>query len=567
MFQLGTFSISLEQRAAVGQVLDEWRNSDNVSRLWNRDASLWTSTTEAQWLGWLDIVQSQLRDIGRFPAFAAEVRRRDFSDIVLLGMGGSSLCPEVLSKSFGRIKGAPAFHVLDSTDPAQVLTLERRINIAKSLFIVSSKSGSTLEPNIFKQYFFERARREGSQFVAITDPGSKMEEVAKRDGFLQIFHGVPSIGGRYSALSDFGMIPAAAMGIDVFQLLDGARTMVEACSPWQPVDQNPGVVLGAYLGALGRAGHDKVSIVCSPGIRDFGAWMEQLIAESTGKEGKGLIPVDREPLATPSQYGLDRVFVYMRLDTGFDPAQDRAIASLEAVGQPVVRIPVANAYQLGAEFFRWEMATAVAGSVLGINPFDQPDVEAAKIEAKKLTTAFEQTGSLPKQIPAFEEDGIRVYGDTDDKRLVDVFRNHFKGLSAGDFLMGRFRPGNYIGLLAFIEMNERHEGILQSLRERLRDATRAATCLQFGPRFLHSTGQAYKGGPPTGVFLQITADDVQDVPIPGQKFTFGIVKAAQAQGDLEVLKARGRKTLRVHLTGDIAMGLSKLASAINLALK
>ncbi len=567
MSTLGTYSLSPEQRSVFQKTLEEWVRDDKVRRLWDRDASLWTNSTEAQWLGWLNIVDAQLRDTGRFAAIAAEVARRGFSDIVLLGMGGSSLCPEVLSLSFGRINGFPPLHVLDSTDPAQVRSIEKRVNLAKTLFIVSSKSGSTLEPNIFKQYFFEKAGRDGSRFIAITDPGSKMERVARDDQFAHIFHGLPSIGGRYSALSDFGIIPAAAMGIHTPKFLESAKKMVEACSPWEAPERNPGLQLGVFLGTLARAGQDKLTIVCSPGIHDLGAWMEQLIAESTGKEGKGIIPVDREPLAAPGNYGKDRVFAYLRLDNAADRAQDVAIGTLEAAGFPVVRIGVADAYQLGAEFFRWEFATAVTGAILGINPFDQPDVEFSKIETKKLTTAFEETGQLPAETPLFEEKGIKVYGDSPERTLDACLRRHLSDIAQGDFLLGKIRPAGYVALLAYVEMTAHNEAVLNSAREHIRNRTKAATCLGFGPRFLHSTGQAYKGGPAGGVFIQITADDAEDVPVPGQKYTFGVVKAAQAQGDLAVLKERGRRWLRLHLGKDVRAGLAEVASAVTRALQ
>ncbi len=567
MSYTGTFSLPPELRSAFQNTCEDWANEDKVRRLWERDASLWSNATEAQWLGWLGIVAQQWGDLARFSTFAAEVRQRGYTDIVLLGMGGSSLCPEMLARSFGTIPGFPPLHVLDSTDPAQVRSIEKRVNLARTLFIVSSKSGSTLEPNIFKQHFFERAGRDGSRFIAITDPGSKMEQVARDDKFAHIFHGVPSIGGRYSALSDFGMIPAAAMGIDTFRLLDSARAMTQECSPWQPADQNPGLLLGAFLGSLALAGRDKLTIVCSPGIRDLGAWMEQLVAESTGKEGKGIIPVDREPLAAPGQYGKDRVFAYLRLDKAADRAQDSAITALETAGFPVVRIAVADAYQIGAEFFRWEIATAIAGAILGINPFDQPDVEASKIETKKLTTAFEETGALPPEEPLFEEKGIKVYGDTPERTLVTALKRHLSDIAQGEFVLGKMRPAGYVALLAYVEMTPHNEAVLNAAREHIRNRTKAATCLGFGPRFLHSTGQAYKGGPAGGVFIQITADDAEDVPVPGQKYTFGVVKAAQAQGDLEVLKERGRRWLRIHLGKDVRAGLAELASAVTRALQ
>ena len=544
----GTFSLAPDQRAALQKTLDDWRRGGKIARLWARDASLWTGADESKWLGWLDIVEQQLDNASRFAQFAREVRERGFAHVLLLGMGGSSLCPEVHALSFGKQNGFPELHVLDSTDPAQLLAIERRIDLAHTLFIVSSKSGSTLEPNIFKQYFFERSGRDGSRFVAITDPGSKMQQVAERDGFWRVFFGVPSIGGRYSALSDFGMIPAAAMGVDVPMLAGLAQGMVQACAATQPGEQNPGLVLGAALGTLALNGRDKITLIASPGIHDLGAWLEQLLAESTGKIGKGLIPVDREPPGPPSVYGSDRVFVYERLETAPDEAQDRAVAALEAAGHPVVRLSVPDVYHLGAEFFRWEMATAVAGSILGINPFDQPDVEAAKVAARRLTSTFEQTGSLPP-----EKDVLMIGGPG----VVERLRAHLASI----------RPGDYFALLAYIEMNAAHESALQQIRRKVRDAKKSATCLGFGPRFLHSTGQAYKGGPNTGVFVQITCDDARDVPVPGQKYTFGVVKAAQASGDLEVLRERGRRALHVHLGCDVAAGLAQLASVVERALQ
>ena len=552
-----TYSLSPEQTAAVEASLDDWKISGKVRRLWAHDASLWTGKDENKWLGWLAITEDQLAHRERFDQIAKDVKEAGFTHALLLGMGGSSLCPEVLRLSFGKIAGFPELHVLDSTDPAQIRSIEKKIDLAKTLFIVSSKSGSTLEPNIFEQYFFERVGGDGSRFIAITDPGSKMQQVAERDHFRKIFFGVPSIGGRYSALSDFGMVPAAVMGIDAPRFLDQADSMALAVSYCVPVEKNPGVVLGTLLGTLAKAGRDKVTIVASPGIFDLGAWLEQLIAESTGKNGKGLIPVDREPLGAPEVYGTDRVFVYVRFESAPDAAQDSAMDALAAAGQPVIRIAVSDAYDLGEEFFRWEIATAVAGSIIGIDPFDQPDVEASKIETRKLTDEFEKTGSLPKESPAFEDQGIKVFGDAKGPTLEDALRAH----------LATIQPGDYFALLAYVERNDAHQNQLQGMRVRVRDGKRVATCLGFGPRFLHSTGQAYKGGPNTGVFLQITADDAQDIPVPGQKYTFGIVKAAQARGDLAVLLERGRRALRIHLGSDVEAGLKKLASALERALQ
>jgi transaldolase/glucose-6-phosphate isomerase len=533
--------------------IEEWSIAGKTRRLWARDASLWTGTDEDKWLGWLTVADVQLAQRRQFEQIAQDVKSGGFSDILLLGMGGSSLCVEVLKLSFGDQPGFPKVHVLDSTDPAQIRAIESQIDLKNTLFIVSSKSGSTLEPNIFKRYFFERSGNNGSQFYAITDPGSKMQQVAQNDKFRGIFYGLPSIGGRYSALSDFGMVPGAAMGIDTTKFLEGAASMALACSSCSTVEKNPGVLLGILLGTLAKGGRDKVTIIASPGIHDVGAWLEQLLAESTGKDGKGLVPVDREKIGPPEVYGKDRVFVYARMDATHDAAVD----ALAAAGQPVIRISLNSAYDLGQEFFRWEIATAVAGSILGINAFNQPDVEASKIATKKLTTEFEEKGSLPTEKPALVEDGISLFGVTAATTLESAIKMHLNSLRSGD----------YFALLAYIQMNEEHEAALQSIRTAVRDSKHVATCLGFGPRFLHSTGQAYKGGPNTGVFLQITADDAQDLQVPGQKYTFGVVKAAQARGDLQVLVERGRRAMRIHLGSDLRYGLARLASAMERALQ
>jgi transaldolase / glucose-6-phosphate isomerase len=563
------FKLPPDLASSVKTHIDDWRANGKVRRLWQRDASLWTNTDEAKWLGWLGVTEEQTARLGEFRQLAEDVKSAGFTHVLLLGMGGSSLCPEVLKMTFGKLTAFPELHVLDSTDPAQVKSFENRIDLSKTLFIVSSKSGSTLEPNIFKQYFFERAKevagpgKAGSQFIAITDPGSKMEQVARSDHFRHIFHGLASIGGRYSALSDFGVIPASAMGLDVAKFLDRTEDMVQACASSVPVEENPGAVLGVVLGAAHNLGRDKVTIITSPGISDLGAWLEQLLAESTGKDGKGIIPVDREQVGEPEVYGKDRLFVYLRLETAPDAAQDAKVTALENSGQPVVRISLGDTYDLGQEFFRWEIATAVAGSIIGINPFNQPDVEASKIATRNLTSEYDKTGALPAEKPLIERDGIKLFTDTknaealakaagNDQSLVGFLRAH----------LNRVQTGDYFALLAYLQMNGANEDKLQAIRHMLRDSKRVATCLGFGPRFLHSTGQAYKGGPDSGVFLQITCDDAVDLPIPGQRYTFGIVKAAQARGDFQVLAERNRRALRVHLGEDVQKGLVTLQSAI-----
>ncbi len=559
--------------ASVKTAIGDWQTAGKMKRLWSRDSSLWTGSDEADWLGWLDIVEDQIAHPVELRNLGKEVWSAGFKDALLLGMGGSSLCPEVLRLTFGRIAGYPDLHVLDSTDPAQVKAFENKIDIARTLFIVSSKSGSTLEPNIFKQYFFELAKkavgedRAGSHFMAITDPGSKMQTVAEADKFRHIFFGRPSIGGRYSALSNFGMAPAAVIGIDTKKFLDRAQEMVRACGPDAPVEGNTGAVLGIILGTAAQNGRDKVTIATSPDISDLGAWLEQLLAESTGKVGKGIIPVDREELAAPVVYGNDRVFAYIHTDFATDAKTEAKLAALEKAGHPVVRISMADIYDLGAEFFRWEIATAVAGSIIGINAFNQPDVEASKIVTKKLTSQYEQTGSLPPEKPVVEDGAVKLF--TDEKNAAELAKAAGGDKSVAAYLrahLGRIGAGDYFALLGYIQMNEEHEKQLQAVRHAVRDKKHVATCLGFGPRFLHSTGQAYKGGPNSGVFLQVTCDDALNLPVPEQKYTFGVVKAAQARGDFQVLAERGRRALRVHLGSDVNAGLATLAAAVQKAL-
>jgi transaldolase/glucose-6-phosphate isomerase len=563
-----TFRLPEKLAAAVASALDDWKKNDKVARLWKGDASVWTGADEGKWLGWLTVTEQQLAKIEALKNIATDIAKSGYKHAVLLGMGGSSLCPEVMRMTFGKIPGHPEMHVLDSTDPAQIKALESKLDLHSTVCIVSSKSGGTLEPNIFKQYFFQQVKNKvgaaevGNRFIAVTDPGSKMQQVAEADKFRKIFMGLPSIGGRYSALSNFGMVPGAVMGVNVVKFLNATEEMVKACGATVSAGDNPGVILGAILGAAANQGRDKVTIVASPGIFDLGAWLEQLLAESTGKIGKGIIPVDREDLGKPDVYGQDRVIAYLRLDHAADAAQDAAIDALEKSGQPVVRIGLPDIYNLGQEFFRWEIATAVAGAIIGINAFNQPDVEASKIETKKLTGEYEEKGHLPPETPFFEADGLKLYADDKNAAalkgasLVEVLKKHLDRVHAND----------YFGVLGYVPMNEQNEKTLQGLRMGVRDKKKVATVLGFGPRFLHSTGQAYKGGPNSGVFLQITHDHAEDIPVPDQKYTFGVVQAAQARGDFAVLAERGRRALRVHLGPDVHAGLTKLSAAVKQAI-
>ncbi|MGQ9897763.1 MAG: bifunctional transaldolase/phosoglucose isomerase [Acidobacteriota bacterium] len=560
--------LSAEHRRLMEAELDDWKINGKVRRLWMRDATIWTGRDESQWLGWLGLVEDQMANLPMLMAAADDIRQH-FKHVVVLGMGGSSLCPEVLRMTFGILPEAPVLHVLDSTDPAQIGELEAQLDLERTLFIVASKSGSTLEPNILKEYFFERIKQVvgtehvGQHFVAITDSGSELENIARADAFRYIFLGVPSVGGRYSALSNFGMVPAALMGLPVGKFLDLADDMVSACSYCVPIAENPGVTLGCLLGVLAKAGRDKLTFITSPKLWDLGAWLEQLVAESTGKQGKAIIPVDGEFPADVSVYGNDRIFAYLRLEDDDNDATDAAVAAFKDAGYPVIVNRLATEMTLGQEFFRWEIATAVAGAILEINPFDQPDVEASKVATRELTAAYERSGALPDETPLFEADGLRLFTDPANAAALGA------QTSLADYLhahLERLKPGDYFALLAYLEMNALNKAHLQAIRHAVREEKRVATCLGFGPRFLHSTGQAYKGGPNTGVFLQLTCDDAYDLPVPGRRYTFGTVKAAQARGDAQVLAERQRRVLRIHLGKDVAADLVKLREAVAQAL-
>jgi glucose-6-phosphate isomerase len=555
-----TYSLPELLDVALNAKIAAMKSGNIAARIWEKDASVWTNKDETKWLGWLMVADEERANLDRYRSIKEDIDQAGFTDVLLMGMGGSSLCPEVLAVTFGKSN----FHILDSTVPSQVRSIESKLDLKKTLFIVASKSGSTLEPNCFKQYFFDRVSKavgkenSGKQFIAVTDPGSKMEAAAKADGFRHILYGKPEIGGRYSALSAFGLTAAATMGLDVDRLLKCGSAMADRCRREDPAE-NPGLLLGTIIGICHGAGRDKLTIFTSPEIHDLGAWLEQLIAESTGKNDIAIIPVDREPPAPAVSYGDDRIFVHLKFE-GSDDAVD--LSSLFAAGHPVIEITIDDRYELGAEFFRWEFATAVAGSIMQINPFDQPDVESAKVEARKITDEFEQTGSLPGEDPFFEEKGVQLFTSkeyseklsqmVDEEGLAEYLSAHFELIEEHD----------YFAILAFIEMNAQNESSLQRLRARALEKYLPATCLGFGPRFLHSTGQAYKGGGNNGVFLQITKDDKAEVEIPGQKYTFGVVKQAQARGDLQVLLDRGRRALRIHFTADAEFEVEALADLV-----
>ena len=535
---------------------------DRLGGLWRGEATVWTGEDEARWLGWLRVTEDRAALAELAAPFGPDRLDPPCDDVLLLGMGGSSLCPDVLRTTSGPQPGAPVLHVLDSTDPSQIRATVEPLAPARTLVIVSSKSGTTLETALLNDYVFARFQAAlgdgaGARFVAVTDPGSALEQLAGARGYGAIVPGIPEIGGRFSALSAFGLVPAAAMGLDVEALLRTADAMRAQCEQ-DDLEANPAVGLGLPLGILARQGRNKLTLGVAPGLGVFGAWVEQLVAESTGKDGVAIVPVDGEALERPDVYGPDRCFVELGLDGDSDATRDRQLDALVDAGHPVCRLTVASRQALGAEFFRWELATAVAGAVLRINPFDQPDVEASKVETRTLTEAYEAGEAWAPEPPSFvdADTGLTVYpdpswGDT-TATLEVVVRRLLDGLT----------PGSYLGLQAFLPMLSAHAERLTRIRQAVRAATRVATTLGFGPRFLHSTGQAHKGGPASGHFLQITCDDVQDLDVPDRRISFGRVKAAQARGDLAVLRGRGRRVLRVHLPAPVDVGLERLVATV-----
>jgi transaldolase/glucose-6-phosphate isomerase len=551
---------------AVSAAIREAEKGDVMRRVWRKDAALWKSEEAHQEiinnsLGWLNVADEMIGVEDELVAFAESVRARGFKHVVLNGMGGSSLAPEVLRRTFGRREGFPELLVLDSTDPDTVAEFRDRIDPARTLFVVSSKSGTTTEPLMFYRYWFDQVSKvkenPGENFVAVTDPGTKMEADATRDKFGRVFLNPSDIGGRYSALSYFGMVPAALMGVDVKKLLDRAERVVHACSQVVPAGENPGARLGAVIGECAKAGRDKLTIVADPRVESFGLWVEQLIAESTGKEGKGVVPVAGEPLAAPSAYGDDRLFVSISVGRP-DSETESKLKALEAAGHPVVYRTLTDAYDLGEEFFLWEIAAAVAGWRLGINPFDQPNVQESKDATKELLEALKRDGSLQEQTVLASDGTLTVYAD-------DATRAALQAGSVAEALeshLRRVKPGDYVALLDYFEESDDAEGAVQKIRTHLRDATRCATTTGYGPRFLHSTGQLHKGGPDSGVFIQVTAADARDVEIPGEPFTFSTLKQAQALGDFRALSSRGRRAVRVEIGSDIAAGLRRLHEII-----
>lgn len=574
-------SSGLPQWAALGSLassistrLAEMRQRQFARRFWEKDPTLWKEGPEAsrairERLGWLSVIEPMQENCRAVIAFAQRVRRAGFTHAVLLGMGGSSLGAEVCRRSFGVAPSFLDLAVLDSTDPAVIRRVERRGALEKTLFLVSTKSGTTAETLCFFGYFYDRVRkrqgeRAGENFVAITDPGTPLVTLAAEKRFRHTFLNPSDIGGRFSVLSYFGLVPAALLGVDIRQLLQRASHFLPSQAPEMETEDNPAVQLGVILGELGLQGRDKVTFLASPPIASFGTWVEQLLAESTGKEGKGLFPVHGEPPANPEVYGPDRVFVHLHLRSSPDRQITSKLAALEKAGHPVIRLELKDTLDLGAEFFRWEIATAVAGFLFRIDPFDQPNVQETKSNTDRLLRKFEREGKLAESEPLLQQSGLRVYGGTRTKALLKRLPVQGKARAAGieDLLSAHFRPakaGGYVALLAYLAPSPQREKWLQQLRVRLRNALRTATSLGYGPRYLHSTGQFHKGGPPNGLFLEITAQEETDLAIPGLPYTFGMLERAQALGDWEALQSRKRPVLRLDLGKNPDAGLRRLA--------
>jgi transaldolase/glucose-6-phosphate isomerase len=551
---------------AVQIRINELEEEQFDARLWRKDPTLWKTNPKDQEvirnaLGWLHVAEKMEENLNELDDFLAEVKTAGFHHVVHMGMGGSSLAPLVFERTFKPGKNGLPLTVLDTTDPATILEIERQVPIADTLFIVASKSGTTAEPLAFGDYFYAKVKelkgnRAGENFVAITDPGTPLVKQAQERGFRRTFLNFTDIGGRYSALSYFGLVPAALMGLNVAELLARALRMVHACASCVPVGENPGVVLGAVMGELARHGRDKVTFLVPEPITTLGTWLEQLLAESTGKEGTGLLPVAGEPMGDPSAYGDDRLFVTIRLQGEVDEALERRVVALQEAGQPVVTIQMDNRMDLGQEFFRWEIATATAGAILGINAFNQPNVQESKDNTDHLLEVVREKGRVPEEKPALTEGALRLYAQKADSTVTETLRR----------FLAQVQPGDYVALQAYLTESPGTEEMLQVIRHYLRNRLHVATTLGYGPRFLHSTGQFHKGGPNTGLFLQLTADDAEDTAVPEQPYTFGVFKRAQALGDLEALRKHERRVMRIHMGADVSQGLIALKEAVETAL-
>jgi len=557
-----------EHHAAVEERLIALQDDHFAERLWQRDPSLWVQgasdqNTVVHGLGWLDAPTAMPDVAVELARFAREVREDGFEHVVHIGMGGSSLAPLVMNRTLVKkdTDGLP-LTVLDTTDPERVDRLLRSLDFARTLFIVASKSGTTTEPRDLADLMYERvakARKKdtaGENFVAITDPHTPLVDLARERNFRRVFTADPDVGGRYSALIHFGMVPAALMGLDTEQLLARANVMAHACRPDFPLRRNPAVMLGAALGELARGGRDKVTFLMPDDIAELGLWLEQLLAESTGKDGKGLLPVAGEPAGEPAAYDTDRVFVRYRLQAHPDEDTDALATSLLRAGHPVLTFTLQDPLDLAQEFLRWEIATATAGAVLELNPFDQPDVQAAKDATRRQLEHVRDEGELPAPAPDVTDDGLAVWGAADAGNLGEALAT----------LLEDVPDRGYLALLAYLPESAEITDYLDHMRTALRERFRLATTAGYGPRYLHSTGQIHKGGPNDGLFLILTADaDRQKVKLPDRDYDLGTLQLAQALGDFEALRDRGRRVVRVHLGQDVENGLARVAQALRTA--
>lgn len=528
---------------AIESALSDLEKQGIVSRIWSNDHTVWKPdpTEISDRLGWLTVTDFMGQHLDGLKSFAEEVRGEGYQHVVLLGMGGSSLGPEVLRQAFGKSEGYPELIVLDSTVPAWVQSIADAIDPAKTIFVVSSKSGTTIEPNTFYKYFrglVNKAVGEdkaGKNFVAVTDPGSSLERLASEHGFRKAFPNPPDIGGRYSVQSYFGLVPAALSGVDVPELLSRFDTMRESCGSVIPIEENPGALLGVIMGTMASRGRDKLTLITSPAKSSFGLWVEQLIAESTGKEGKGIVPIAGEPVVAPANYGDDRVFVYLRVEGDDNTVTDMQISRLEASDQPVVKLGLADKYDIGAEFFRWQFATAVAGAVIGIQPFDQPNVQQAKDITNDVLADFQASGNAPST----------------------------ESVGTLPELLSQAKAGDYLAIMAYVRETPEMNRAIFRLRTQVMGKYKIATTLGYGPRFLHSTGQLHKGGPDSGLFLQITASHQQDIPVPGEPYSFGVLADAQAKGDFGALQTQGRRAARINIGSEGADAVAKMIQELD----
>jgi len=564
----------IKSQASLRAAFDEVDQGSVIERIWKRDPGLWKAEENHQEiirrsLGWLNAPATLLGQVKDLVAFAEEVRTEGFEQVVVLGMGGSSLCPEVLRETFESAPGFPKLLVLDSTDPDSVREIEGSAALDRTLFVVASKSGTTTEPLMLFRFFHHRvaglgSADPGSHFIAITDPGTPLEKLAKEEGFRRVFLNMPDIGGRFSALSFFGMVPAALMGLDIEEFLGRAVEVSESCREVLAAEKNPGASLGAGLAALAQGGRNKLTLVLPPPIHSLDLWIEQLIAESTGKEERGLLPVAGEPLGPPDVYGEDRVFVYVRTEGTTDEETERKLDRLEEAGHPVIRRRIESPLSLGGEFFIWEFATAVAGVVMRINPFDQPNVTESKDNTLRLLDVYHSTRRLPEPEPLLLQGELTVFGDSGLRALIETEKSSLSNCMAAH--LSRVKEGDYVALTGYLHETPVTNQLLSRVRNLIRDRLKAATTIGYGPRFLHSTGQFHKGGPDSGLFVQITASGGEDLPIPGQEHSFGVLEQAQALGDFEALAGRSRRLLRLEIGSDVEAGLLRLYEAVEEAL-